>query len=54
MELSQIKLLETQEVRAVTGGGGRFNLSFVSLVYLNHWTCSVSSGLAGILKKQMF
>lgn len=52
MELFQIKLLETQEVRAVTGGGGRFNLSFVSLMYLSHWT--VSSGLADILKKQVF
>lgn len=52
MELSQIKPLETQEVRAVTGDSDRFNLSFVSLMCFSHWTCSVSSGLADILKNK--
>ena len=52
MGLSQIKSLETREVRAVAGGGGTLTLSFVSLMYLSHWTCSVSSGLADILKNE--
>jgi len=54
VEPSHVKLLETWEVTAVTGGRGRSSLSVVSLMYLNHWTYSFQSGLADILRKQAF
>lgn len=52
MELCHIKSLETQEIRAVAGGRGRSSQSFVSLMPLDPWTCSVSSSSAVSLKNE--
>lgn len=54
VELCHIKFFQTWEVRAVAGGRGRCSCSFVSLMPLDPWTCSVPSNLAGSLKKQVF